>query len=234
MNYSVLLVEDDIDLAATVIDYLELEGICCDHASNGVAGLELLTGSNRAYYDLIILDLNMPHMDGLTLCKVIRDQGLTIPVIMLTACDTLNGKLAGFDSGSDDYMTKPFAMQELVARIKVLAKRSSGQVNKLSQNGLELNLSLKTALRGTRTLQLSPTGWIILELLMRKSPQVVSRQQLAQAIWGDEQPDSNSLKVHLFKLRQQVDNANEAKLIHTIAGQGVALRQVPAMTAKHD
>jgi len=222
MNYSVLIVEDDLDLAATVVDYLELDNISCDHAANGIAGLQLI---NQHHYDVIILDINMPRMDGLSVCKNIRELGQTTPVLMLTARDTLDDKLAGFEVGSDDYMVKPFEMLELIARIKVLANRRSGQTNKLSLFGLEIDFALKTASRNQRVLQLSPTGWKILEVLMRKSPQVVSRNQLSQLVWGDNFPDSNSLKVHLFKLRQQVDGENEDKLLHTIKGQGFTFRK---------
>lgn len=221
MKMHVLLVEDDFDLAATVIDYLELEGISCDHAANGIAGLQLIS---QQYFDVMLLDVNMPRMDGLTVCKKMREQGISTPILMLTARDTLDDKLAGFAVGSDDYLVKPFEMRELIARLHVLAKRRSGQVNKLSLCGIEADFSKKTLSRGLRTLQLSPTGWKILEVLMRKSPEVVSKEQLLQAVWGDELPSSDSLKVHLFKLRQQVDLKNEHKLIHTIAGQGFTFR----------
>lgn len=222
MNYHVLLVEDDLDLASTLIDYLELESIHCDHASNGLAGLQLLS---QQPFDVIILDVNMPRMNGLSMCKAMREQGSETPVLMLTARDTLDDKLAGFDAGSDDYLVKPFEMLELVARLQVLAKRRSGQSPLLQCFDLSMNCSKKEVMRGHRVLKLSPTGWTILECLMRRAPNVVPRSQLVQAVWGDEQPDSNSLKVHLFKLRQQVEQAGEAKLLHTIAGVGVALRQ---------
>ncbi len=116
MNIRVLLVEDDLDLAATVIDYLELEGIICDHAANGIAGLQFIS---QQYFDVMILDVNMPRMDGLTVCKKMRDQGISTPVLMLTARDTLDDKLAGFAVGSDDYLVKPFDLRELMARIEV-------------------------------------------------------------------------------------------------------------------
>ncbi len=222
MKINVLLVEDDLDLAATVMDYLELEAINCDHAANGVAGLQLLTDH---HFDVLILDVNMPRMDGLTLCRTLREQGSDTPVLMLTARDTLADKLAGFEVGSDDYLVKPFEMLELVARVQVLAKRRSGQTQVFERFGLRVDFSQKNAQRGGRPLQLSPTGWVLLECLLRRSPEVVSRQQLAQAVWGDEPPDSNSLKVHLFKLRQQLDAEGDRKLLHTIAGQGVALRE---------
>jgi len=227
MKHYILLVEDDLDLASTLIDYLELEDIVCDHAANGVLALQLLEQSHRneQTYEMIILDVNMPRMDGLSVCGKLREQGNDIPVLMLTARDALEDKLAGFNVGSDDYMVKPFEMLELLARINVLCHRRSGQSNTKSLYGLEVDFSQKQAKRNERQLQLSPTGWILLEILMRKSPEVVTRQQISQAIWGDEQPDSNSLKVHLFKLRQQVDYDGEEKLIHTIAGQGFSLRR---------
>lgn len=217
MNYNLLLVEDDVDLASTIIDYLALEKIYCDHASNGMLAMELL---QQHQFDVVILDINMPHMDGINVCKKMREFGLTTPVLMLTARDTLEDKLAGFNAGTDDYLVKPFAMLELIARIQVLAKRISGQVNKLSIHGVELNFTAKLAYRNGRKLTLTPTGWNILEILMRKANSVITRQQLVQSIWGNSGPESNSLKVHLFKLRQQLNQNDAAELIHTVPGQG--------------
>lgn len=190
MKAHILLVEDDLDLAATIIDYLEIEDICCDHAANGVLGLQLIEQKN---YDMAILDINMPQMNGLTLCKSIRELGSNIPILMLTARDSLPDKLSGFDVGTDDYMVKPFEMLELVARIKVLSKRQSGQSERFSIADLTVDFKSKVAKRHQRELKLSPTGWILLEVLLRKSPQVLSREQLSRAIWGDEIPDSNVL-----------------------------------------
>jgi DNA-binding response OmpR family regulator len=222
MNYQVLLVEDDLDLAATIVDYLELEKISCDHAANGIAGLKFI---NQQHYDVVILDVNLPRMDGLTVCKNMREQGINIPVLMLTARETLDDKLAGFAVGSDDYMVKPFEMLELIARIHVLANRRSGLTNILSLHGVDVDFSAKTVKRDGSILQLSPTGWKILEVLMRKSPEVVSKDQLLNAVWGDELPDSDSLKVHLFKLRQVIDRKSQNKLIQTVAGQGFVFRE---------
>jgi len=221
MKAHILLVEDDLDLAATIIDYLEIEDIYCDHAANGVIGLQLIEKNN---YDMAILDINMPQMNGLTLCKSIRELGSSMPILMLTARDSLPDKLAGFDVGTYDYMVKPFEMLELIARINVLSKRQSGQSSYFSIANLSVDFKSKTAKRHQRELKLSPTGWILLEVLIRKSPQVISRDQLSRAIWGDEIPDSNSLKVHIFKLRQQIDSENEDKLLKTISGQGFALK----------
>lgn len=221
MKSHILLVEDDLDLAATIIDYLELEEICCDHASNGVIGLQLI---EKNYYDMAILDINMPRMNGLSLCKYLHNIGFNMPILMLTARDSLPDKLAGFEVGTDDYMVKPFEMLELIARINVLAKRQSGQSQQFSVADLTVDFESKIAKRQQRELKLSPTGWKLLEVLLRKSPQVISREQLSRTIWGDDIPDSNSLKVHIFKLRQQVDSEDDTKLLKTISGQGFALK----------
>ncbi|MBU2869578.1 response regulator transcription factor [Colwellia sp. E2M01] len=219
---SFILVEDNIDLAAAVIDYLELEGMQCDHAANGAAGLNLI---NTNAYDVIILDLNLPKISGLEVCAQLRASGVDTPILMLTARDTLDDKLTGFSKGADDYLVKPFAMEELIVRAKVLAKRRSGQVSQLSVADVMLDLKQKQAFRHGEALNLSPTALKILELLMRASPEPVSREKIMQRIWGDEQPDSNSLKVHIFNLRKHLDGNAANKLIHTISGSGFAMRE---------
>ncbi|WP_318837907.1 response regulator transcription factor [Neiella holothuriorum] len=216
----VLLVEDDIDLATAVVDYLALEDIQCDHAANGVAGLSLIQSHA---YQVIILDLNLPKMDGLKVCNEMRSEGNDTPVIMLTARDTLDDKVTGFGVGADDYLVKPFAMAELIVRLQALAKRRSGQVKKLHVADLELDLQLKQATRDGQPLKLSPIALKLLELLMRQSPAAVSRQALIQHVWGDEQPDSNALKVHIHNLRKQIDKPNQTELLTTVVGFGFAL-----------
>jgi DNA-binding response OmpR family regulator len=218
---NVLLVEDDLDLAQTIVQYLELEQIRCDHASNGVAGLNL---AQQERYDVLLLDLNLPRLDGLNVCKRLRATGDDSPVLMLTARDRLQDKIDGFRVGTDDYLVKPFELQELVVRVHALARRRSGQAQVLRCADLVMNLSEKTALRGDRPIKLSPTGWRLLEALMRASPDVVSRQGLERAVWGDEPPDSNSLKVHIFNLRKTIDASAEKRLLHTVAGHGFAVR----------
>lgn len=216
-----ILVEDNLDLAGAVIDYLELEGIQCDHAANGASGLTLIKTNQ---YDVIILDLNLPKISGLDVCEQLRESGIDIPVLMLTARDTLDDKLIGFSKGADDYLVKPFAMEELIVRAKVLAKRRSGQVSQLSLADVVLDIKQKKVVRNNQLLNVSPIGFKILELLMRASPEPVSREKIMQRIWGDEQPDSNTLKVHIFNLRKQVDGANTKKLIHTISGSGFVIK----------
>jgi DNA-binding response OmpR family regulator len=220
---NVLLVEDDIDLAATIVDYLDIESINCDHASNGLMGLELI---QRNHYQMMMLDINMPKMDGLTLCNTVREKGLDIPILMLTARDSLENKLQGFEAGSDDYLVKPFAMRELVARVQVLAKRRSGEVKRLVLGDLILDLNQRTAQLQQQTLKLSPIAFKLLEVLVRASPHPVSRQHIMQAVWGDEQPDSNSLKVHIHHVRKQLDASKHSPLLklETISGIGFAIK----------
>ena len=222
MTIHTLLVEDNLSLAETVITYFDLEGIDCDYASTGTQGLELALSHD---YETILLDINLPRMNGLEVCEALRAQGVNVPVLMLTARDTLEDKLAGFDAGTDDYLIKPFELSELTARVKALAKRRGSRAQRLEVGPLVLDLSLRMASREGQTLNLTPTGWKLLELLMRESPNVVSREKMENAIWRDvDFPDSDVLKVHLHRLRQQVDKPFATKLLHTIASHGVAIR----------
>ncbi|MFC6978432.1 response regulator transcription factor [Microbulbifer taiwanensis] len=138
---NILLVEDDLDLAQTLVQYLALEEIRCDHASNGVAGLHLM---EKHRYEALILDLNLPRLDGLSACQQLRARGDDTPILMLTARDQLEDKVEGFKAGTDDYLLKPFEMEELVVRLRALARRRSGQVQRLCCGDLEMNLSEKT------------------------------------------------------------------------------------------
>ncbi|WP_217518736.1 response regulator transcription factor [Vibrio metschnikovii] len=218
---NVLLVEDDHDLATTVVQYLELEGIRCDHASNGVCGLQFLQEHN---YDALLLDLNLPRLDGLTLCRRLRDMGHDIPVLMLTARDQLQDKLDGFHSGTDDFLTKPFELDELVVRVNALTRRRSGQARILRYGELTMDLNKREVCRAGRTLKLSPTGWKLLETLLREAPAAVSRQKLEATIWGDSLPDSNALKVHVHHIRKAIDAGFLFPMIQTVPGFGFALR----------
>ncbi|GEA49875.1 DNA-binding response regulator [Vibrio inusitatus NBRC 102082] len=217
-----LLVEDDLDLATAVIDYLELEDIQCDHAANGVAGFNLIAQNP---YDAVILDLNLPKMNGLEVCEKLRFLGIDVPVLMLTACDTLDDKVAGFSKGADDYLVKPFAMEELIVRAQALSRRRSGQVTCLKIEGVELDLKAQKVIRDGTELKITPIAIKLLNILMRESPNTVSREKLMKSVWGDELPDSNSLKVHMHNLRKAVDNSTDSKLIHTIIGRGFAFKR---------
>ncbi|MGL1956337.1 MAG: response regulator transcription factor [Colwellia sp.] len=222
MNIRVLLVEDNVDLAKTVIQFLTLEGFETDYVGNGHAGFNLAIKNK---YDVFILDINLPGLDGLSLCQKLRLQGIDAPILMLTARDTLTDKLAGFEAGTDDYLIKPFSLDELLARIKVLAKRKSGQSLKLQVTDLYMDLDRKTVTRANNELILTPICWTILEVLLRKSPNVVHRSDLVQAIWGDEPPESNNLKVQMHKLRKMVDGDSKVPLIETVRGYGFVIRE---------
>lgn len=226
MTINVLLVEDDLDLAATVIDYFELESIQCDHAANGVHGLSLIEQNS---YQVLILDLNLPRMDGLSLCQKVREQGNDTPVLMLTARDTLQDKLTGFEVGTDDYLVKPFEIEELMMRVLALSKRRSGQQTQLNVDQLNFDIKHQSATYDNTPIKLTPITAKLLEKLMREYNKPVKRELLVQAVWGDEQPDSNSLKVHIHHLRKQLKAVNAELAISSSAGLGFILSQ-PALS----
>lgn len=221
-NLLVLLIEDDADFARTVADYLLLENIDCDLAFNGQAGLDAVLDSR---HDLILLDLSLPKMDGLSVCEQLREQNILSPVLILTARDTLDDKVAGFETGADDYLLKPFAFEELVVRIRALIRRAQSMSDNIAIADLNICFSERLVTRGERRMKLSPTGWIILELLARNSPKVVFKEQIERAIWGDEPPIKDNLRAHVFKLRHQIQQPGESPLLHTISGTGFVLRE---------
>lgn len=219
-NVRVLLVEDHADLAETVIDFLESMGCMVDYAADGITGLHL---ARNQTFDVIVLDVMLPGIDGVALCKQLReDHGAQTPVIMMTARDELNDKLAGFESGADDYLVKPFDLPELVARIASLVRRNQGQIanEKLLIGDLSLDTGTHEVKRGNNTLSLSPAGFRILHVLMKGTPNVVSRDELEHALWGDEPPASDTLRSQIYKLRKTVDRPFDDALIYTVPGMG--------------
>lgn len=223
MAINVLLIEDDKDLSEAISDYMELDGIEFDFAYNGAAGLNLALNQS---YDIILTDLNMPKMDGIHVCQTLRQKGITTPILMLTARDTLDDKLTGFAAGSDDYLVKPFAMEELKVRLFALVRRAQGVVSNLTVGDLSIDLDKHLVTRAGQVLKMPPLCWKILVCLMQNSPNVVSKSKLEDQVWGDDLPNADSLKVHLFKLRQAIDAPFENKMIQTIHGVGVAIREV--------
>jgi len=218
----ILLVEDNRDIAASVSEYLEMKGMVCDFAYDG------LTGLNQAVlheYDLYILDVSMPGISGLQLCRTLReDKQDTRPIIFLTARDTLQDKLAGFDSGADDYLVKPFELQELYVRIQAIAKRYQGQNKRMLTLGdLVVNIDTEEVVRDNSVISLTPNNYKMLLLLIKNSPNVVTRQQLEYELWGDASPDSDSLRSHIYKLRQKIDKPFAVQLIHTVQGRGLRM-----------
>ena len=215
----VLLIEDNQDIAANLGDYLEDRGHAVDFAADGVTGLHLAVVND---FDAIILDLNLPGMDGLEVCRKLRnDARKQTPVLMLTARDSLDNKLEGFESGADDYLVKPFALQEVDVRLNALARRGKGpQSRVLSIADLEYNLDTLEVRRGGKLLQLNPTALKILQALMEAAPAVVTRQDLETRVWGEELPDSDSLRVHIHGLRAVIDKPFPVPLIQTRHGIG--------------
>ena len=219
----VLLVEDNRQLAAHIVEYLKLDDIECDYAERGDHGLKL---AQQGDFDVIVLDLNLPGMDGLSICQALRNEGDQTPVLMLTARDTLENKLEGFEVGTDDYLVKPFDLPELVVRIKALKKRSEPVKSQLQVGDLSLDLSLREAQRQGTMLTLHPVGWELLVALAKASPAPLARRELEQVIWDDDPPNSDALKSHLYQLRKAVNKPFETPLLHTLRNVGVVLKEI--------
>ena len=223
LNAAILLVEDHRDIAEMVFDYLETRGFSVDYAADGRAGLRLGL-ANR--YDAVVLDVMLPGIDGLELCRRLREEArLAAPVLMLTARDTLADKLAGFDSGADDYLVKPFDLAELEARLRALLRRACGGVQGETLQVDDLSFDTRTlkVARAGSELVLTPIGLKILKVLMQQSPAVVDRRVIERAIWGDLPPDSDALRSHMYNLRKVIDKPFARPLIHTLHSAGFRL-----------
>lgn len=218
----VLIIEDNPDIAANIGDYLEDLGNTVDFAGDGITGLHLAVVND---FDAIILDLALPGMDGLEVCRKLRQEASKdTPVLMLTARDRLEDKLAGFDTGADDYLVKPFELQEIAARLKVLASRGRRRTKReLTVGDLHYNLDTLSVTREGREIHLNPIGLKLLQCLMDASPNVVSRAELEMEVWGEEMPDSDSLRVHIHTLRSAIDKPFGSNMIQTRHGIGYRL-----------
>jgi len=218
----VVIIEDNPDIAANLGDYLEDHGHTVDFAGDGVTGLHLAVVNS---FDAIVLDLALPGMDGLEVCRKLRSEaGKDTPVLMLTARDRLEDKLAGFDTGADDYLVKPFELQEVEARLKVLSSRGRRRSpRELKVGSLVYNLDTLNVKRGDTEIYLNPIGLKLLQSLMEASPNVVSRADLELEVWGEEMPDSDSLRVHIHSLRSAIDKPFGSNMIQTRHGIGYRL-----------
>ena len=223
-NLSVLLVEDHRQLAQTVVEFLEQEGALVDYASDTTLARTLV---QEHHYDILVLDVMLPGEDGYSFCQYLRKElALDTPVIFMTARDQLDDKLEGFARGGDDYIVKPFALPELVARVQALVRRERREVapNLLTVADLQLDPARQEVRREGQLLKLSPTAFRILRILMRESPKVVSREQLEHELWGDLVPDSDALRSHLYNLRKAVDKPFEHALLEPLPGVGFSIR----------
>lgn len=218
----VLIIEDNADIAALLVDFFTDRGHVADHALDGLSGLNLAASGD---FDVIILDLALPGLDGIDLCKKLRSvKHSTVPILMLTARDSLDQKLVGFDAGADDYLVKPFELLEVYARVQALWRRSlvSGRAS-LEVGDLTINLETLEAQRGEQSIRLNPVPFKILRLLMENTHRVVTRREIESFVWGDEPTDSDSLRTHMSTLRNAIDKAFDTKLLHTVHGIGYRL-----------
>ena len=218
----VLVIEDNTDIATLLVDFFTDRGHIADYAHDGLTGLHLAASEE---HDVIILDLALPGLDGLELCKQLRSvKRSDVPVLMLTARDTLDDKLTGFAAGADDYLVKPFELLEVYARVQALWRRSKlGSRSRLLVADLSLDAETRDVKRGEVPLQLNPVPFKILQLLMENTHRVVSRREIEAHIWGHEPTDSDALRTHISALRNVIDKPFDEKLLHTVHGIGYRL-----------
>ncbi len=220
----ILLAEDEDDLREVTVKRLKTEGFGVDGCRDGQEALEYL---DAADYNLVILDIMMPRLDGLSVLRKLRSGGNPVPVLLLTAKDAVSDRVQGLDAGADDYLTKPYAFEELMARIRALVRRNSTEKSDvLTVGDLSLELSTKRVMRGGKEILLSAKEFGLLETLIRHKGQVLSRAQLENQVWDfGFEGSSNIVDVYIRYLRRKVDDPFEKKLIHTIRGAGYVLKE---------
>jgi two-component system response regulator MprA len=229
----ILVVEDDAAVRDSLGRTLRFEGYQVDIAGDGQAALDVVRAGEP---DAVVLDVSMPRMDGLEACRRLRADGVVVPVLMLTARDSVGDRVAGLDAGADDYLVKPFALQELLARIRALLRRSALTATTgeepaedlLTFADVRMNSGTREVWRGERALKLTRTEFGILEAFLRHPRQVLSRTALFEQVWGyDFGEQSNSLHVYLGYLRRKLESEGETRLLHTVRGVGFVLREEP-------
>jgi len=223
---NILVIEDDSRVADLIHRGLQEHGFTPTLAYDGLSGKKLALQND---YDLIITDIILPKMDGLDLCKHIRQTKPDLPIIMLTALGTTDDKVEGFDAGADDYLVKPFEMRELLVRIRALLKRNNKTVNNigfiLRFADLEMNLSTKIVKRGTQEINLTPKEFKLLEYMIQNPERVLSRVEIAEKVWDTHfDTGTNFIDVYINYLRKKIDRDFEEKLIHTKSGMGFVLK----------
>ncbi|MFI6175185.1 response regulator transcription factor [Nonomuraea sp. NPDC051191] len=225
-----LVVDDEPALREALQSSLEFEGYRVGTANDGQAALEALAGEP---YDAVLLDVMMPRLDGLTACRRLRAQGNHIPVLMLTARDAVGDRVSGLDAGADDYLVKPFELDELLARVRALLRRGAlstgaADVGTLSYGDLRMDPATREVTRGARGLDLTRTEYLLMELFLAHPRQVLTRDQILNEVWGfDFEPTSNSLDVYVMYLRRKTEAGGEPRVIHTVRGVGYVLRATP-------
>jgi two-component system OmpR family response regulator len=220
-----LLIEDDRDAAGYLVKALAEAGYQVDHAADGREGLFLATERS---YDGIVADRMLPHLDGLTIIEVLRKQGNRTPVLILSALGSVDQRVEGLRAGGDDYLTKPFALSELLARIEALLRRGQvapGPETRLKVADLEMDLLSRTVTRAGRRVELTAREFQLLEFLLRRAGQVVTRTMLLEGVWDLHfDPQTNVIDVHMSRLRQAIDKGHDRPLLHTVRGAGYTVR----------
>jgi len=223
----ILLVEDDVKIASFVEKGLRAAGYAVDHASDGESGLHLALTEP---YDAAIVDVMLPKLNGLSLIEELRQKKITTPVIILSAKDSVDDRIRGLQTGSDDYMTKPFSFSELLARVQALIRRAGGlsEPTQLVVGNLTMNLLSREVMREGRRIELQPIEFSLLEYLLRNSGRVVSKTMIMEHVWDyNFDPQTNVVEARISRLRDKVDRDFSKKLIHTIRGVGYVLRENP-------
>jgi len=222
----VLVVDDDPQLREALTRALELDGYHVNTASNGAKALDSLSGSRP---DVMVLDVMMPYVGGLDVCRTLRERRDKLPILVLTARDEVGDRVAGLDAGADDYLTKPFALEELRARLRALLRRAGpdnvDEAEQLVYDDLVLDPMARTVYRGDRPIDLTRTEFALLELFMRNAGRPLQRDMIMDRVWGwESEPTSNSLEVFVGYLRRKTESGGEPRLIHTVRGVGYVLR----------
>ena len=219
----ILIIEDHPDVAANIGDYLEEKGHSVDFAMDGITGLHLAITKP---FDVIVLDIMLPGIDGYDLCYRIRNTSeKSIPILMLTAKDTLEDKLKGFEVGADDYLLKPFALEELEARLQALVRRLTPDTARIIEIGdIHLDIQQWRVTKKGEPVKLNRTCFRILVELMKSAPSIVSREDLEHILWADYRPSSDVLRSHIYALRKALDKPDQESVIETVVGVGFRMR----------
>jgi two-component system OmpR family response regulator len=223
----ILLVEDDVKIASFVEKGLQAAGYAVDHAPDGEAGLHLALTEP---YDVAVIDVMLPKLDGLSLIEELRRKKINTPVIILSAKDSVDDRVKGLQTGSDDYITKPFAFSELLARVQALIRRAGGlsEPTRLAVGNLAMNLLSREVIREGRRIELQPIEFSLLEYLLRNAGRVVSKTMIMEHVWDyNFDPQTNVVEARISRLRDKIDRDFSQKLIHTIRGVGYVLRENP-------
>jgi DNA-binding response OmpR family regulator len=219
----ILIVEDDVKISSFLSKGLQEENYIVDCCFDGEEAFYLIT-QNR--YDLVILDLMIPYIDGITLCKDLRDKGIDTPIIMLTAKSSIEDKVLGLNTGANDYLSKPFSFEELLARIKVQLRDGKSLNNLLQISDLKLDSDKKFVTKANKEIKLSSKEYMLLEYLLINKEKIITEQMINDSLWNmDDNTASNIINVYIYRLRKKIDKDSSVKLIHTVRGMGYKISE---------